>query len=96
LVNYLAFGPRRDSLTKRAEASLPLALDEHVVQFVPQDLIELAERIRTAAGDLPEHLIRRRVRDECDAAKRRCGAMALGGVPGMRSDLARAIDRSSS
>lgn len=95
LVNYLAFGPRRGTLPKDAEAALPLALDEHIVEFVPGDLTELAESVRDEAKDLPEHLIRRRIRDRADAARRRRGAKAKGGPSGMKVDLADAISRNS-
>ena len=80
LVNYLSIGPIRSRIAKDVESTLPIALDVGLFVELPADLLSEAERIRKEAGDLPEHIIRRRVRDCLDAAKRRPGRMVEEGV----------------
>ena len=80
LVNYLSFGPIRSKIAKHAEAALPIALDIGFFADLPSDLLDEAERIRREAGDLPEHIVRRRVRDCLDSAKRRPGQMFREGI----------------
>ena len=80
LVNYLSIGPIRSRITKDVESTLPIALDVGSFAELPADLLSEAERIRKEAGDLPEYIIRRRVRDRLDAAKRRPGRIVEEGV----------------
>ena len=80
LVNYLSIGPVRFKAAKDAEATLPIALDIGSFAELPSDLLNEAERIRREAGDLPEHIVRRRVRDCLDSAKRRPGHMTREGI----------------
>ena len=80
LVNYLSVGPMRSKVTKEAEYSLPIALDVGVLEELPEDLMREAERIRSEAGGLSEHIVRRRVRDCLDAAKRRPGRIMAEGI----------------
>ena len=80
LVNYLSVGPVRSRITKDAESTLPIALDVSSFAELPADLLSEAERIRKNAGDLPEYIIRRRVRDCLDKAKRRPGRIVEEGV----------------
>lgn len=80
LVNYLSIGPTRYRITKDVESTLPIALDVGSFAELPADLLSEAERIRKEAGDLPERIIRRRVRDCLDRAKRRPGRIVEEGV----------------
>ena len=80
LVNYLSIGPIRSRVSKDAEATLPITLDMGLFTELPSDLLDEAERIRKEDGDLPEHIIRRRVRDCFDKAKRRPGPMKKKGT----------------
>lgn len=80
LVNYLSIGPIRSRVSKNAGAALPIALDMGSFAELPPDLLDEAERIRREAGDLPEHIVRRRVRDCLDTAKRRPGRIIEEGV----------------
>ena len=80
LVNYLSIGPVRSRITKDVESTLPIALDVGSFAELPADLLSEAERIRKEAGDLPEYIIRRRVRDCLDKAKRRPGRIVEEGV----------------
>ena len=80
LVNYLSVGPMRSKVIREAEYSLPIALDVGVLEELPEDLMREAKRIRLEAGGLSEHIIRRRVRDCLDAAKRRRGRIMAEGI----------------
>lgn len=80
LVNYLSIGPIRYKVTKEVELTLPISLDVGMFGELPPDLLIEADRIRQEAGDLPEHIIQRRVRDCLDAAKRRPGHLAKEGI----------------
>ena len=80
LVNYLSVGPIRSKVAKSSEAMLPIALDIGLFEELPSDLLDEAERIRQEARNLPEHIVRRRVRDCLDSAKRRPGHMVKGGI----------------
>ena len=80
LVNYLSIGPIRSQIIKSAESILPVVLDVGMLNEFPSDLLAEAERIRRDASDLPEHVVRRRVRDHLDAAKRRPGRIVGEGV----------------
>ena len=87
LVNYLSIGPIRSRVAKNAEATLPIALDMGSFAELPSDLLDEAVRIRWEAGDLPEHIVRRRVRDCLDRAKRRPGHMVGEGIQTVLSTI---------
>ena len=80
LVNYLTVGPIRAKVRRDVENSLPLALDMDSADELPEDLLSEAERIRGEAVGVSEHIIRRRVRDSLDAAKRRRGRVMAEGI----------------
>ena len=80
LVNYLSIGPIRSKVAKEAEFTLPIALDAGLLDELPEDLLLEASRIRKEASGLSEHIIRRRVRDCLDAAKRRPGRTMTEGI----------------
>lgn len=82
LVNYLVFGPVRRLVSKGTEARLPLVVELEIAEFLPAELIEVAERVRTESEGLPERIIRRRVRDAVDEAKRRRGPITEAGLSG--------------
>ncbi len=92
LLNYLAFGPVRRRVSKATEAGLPIFLGSSIVPILPQELIEIADRVRRENAGLPEHILRRRVRDDLDKARLRIGPIALGGL----DDVDRAYSRLSS
>lgn len=87
LSNYLAFGPARRHVSKGLEISLPVIIDSSVTEYLPPELVTLAEKVREEMKEYPEHVIRRKVRDSIDAAKTRRGAMAQGGIPAMHQEL---------
>lgn len=65
-----------------------MALDVGLIDVLNPELIAQAELIRQESGDLEEHVIRRRVRDHLDAAKRRTGELVRRGVDVVFDDLA--------
>jgi hypothetical protein len=80
LVNYLAFGPARQRVTKSKEAHLPLLMAlGNAAQLTPE-LISEAETFRSKLKDLPERVIRRQVRDHLDQARSRIGRIANLGM----------------
>jgi hypothetical protein len=80
LLNYLAFGPIRQRVSKSTEAGLPVFFGSGLVPVMPNELLEIAQRVRTECRDLDESIIRRRVRDELDKARLRIGPVAIGGL----------------
>lgn len=71
LVNNLTFGPERSQLTRSQEQTLPIILDVEMSESMPQDILEIADKVRQENEGLPEYVIRRKVRDAIDQAKRR-------------------------
>ena len=87
LVNYLTVGPIRSRIAKEVENTLPVALDMDAPEDLPDDLLAEAARIRSEAIGLSEHIIRRRVRDSLDKAKRRRGRIMVEGILAVLSRL---------
>ena len=87
LVNYLTVGPIRSRIAKEVENTLPVALDMDAPEDLPDDLLAEAARIRSEAIGLSEHIIRRRVRDSLDKAKRRRGRIMVEGIQAVLSRL---------
>lgn len=73
LANTLTFGPSRTAFDRKREEMLPLFLEADASEYMPKELIEIADRVRSKNEGLPEHVIRRKVRDTCDRMKRRYG-----------------------
>ena len=90
MVNYLTFGPVRSRVSKYKDHIPPIVLDLGVIDYLPPELLDLAESVRTEAKDLPEHVIRRRVRDELDNAKRRIGVVAQSRLEDVAKDISHA------
>jgi hypothetical protein len=85
--NYLSVGPARRMLSKQFESSLPIMMDLSVMQAVPTELIQVADTLRQELVGLPEHVIRRKIRDTLDAGKTRLGKLAHEGVAGYEKRL---------
>jgi hypothetical protein len=80
LVDYLAFGPVRQRVTKAQESQLPLLMVLGSAVRITPDLMVEAERVRSQLKDLPERVIRRQVRDHLDRARSRIGPIAALGM----------------
>ena len=75
LVNNLTFGPGRRFTAKDDQASLPLLLDVEMSESLPHDILKIADEVRRENEELPEFVIRRKVRDAIDKARRRRGCL---------------------
>ncbi len=87
MVNYLAFGPVRRKVGKTIEAHLPLMMDLETVRYLTPELMAEADSLREELKDLPDRVVRRRVRDHLDRARRRLGPIARAGVEELGDEL---------
>ncbi|MBA5872349.1 MAG: hypothetical protein GDA68_20465 [Nitrospira sp. CR2.1] len=87
LVNYLAFGPLRRQVPKQAENALPLAVDLAIAELLPPELLQIAEAEREKNRGLAERVIRRKVRDSLDTAKRRVGKVTIEGLDRVEREI---------
>lgn len=87
MVNYLAFGPVRRKVGKAKEAHLPLMMELGTARYLTPELLAEAESLREELKDLPDRVVRRRVRDHLDRARRRLGPIAKAGVRELDDEL---------
>jgi hypothetical protein len=88
LINYLAFGPVRRQISKDTEAALPIVLEHVLFPVLPNELLDIANRVRTDNSKLPESIVRRRIRDELDKARVRLGPISMAGLEDVDRALA--------
>jgi len=74
----MSFGPNKYHLTRSDEQLLPVLLDLDISQVVPTEVLRAAEEVRQQNEGQPEHVIRRKVRDACDRARRQVGNFTKG------------------
>lgn len=87
MVNYLAFGPVRKRIGKAQEAQLPLLMELGTARYLTPELLTEADTLREELKDLPERVVRRRIRDHLDSARRRLGPIAKAGVRELDDEL---------
>lgn len=87
MVNYLAFGPVRKRVGKTKEAHLPLMMDLESARYLSPELLAEADNLREELKDLPDRVVRRRVRDHLDRARQRLGPIAKAGVGELGDDF---------
>lgn len=87
MVNYLAFGPIRRKVAKANEGHLPLLMELGTARYLTPDLMAEAEKLREELKDVPDRVVRRRVRDLLDRARRRLGPIAMAGVGELDEDV---------
>jgi hypothetical protein len=75
LLNNMTFGPSRNLAGRTDGVSLPLILDIEMSESMPYDFLEIADKVRKENEGLPEYVIRRKVRDAIDRARRRKGCL---------------------
>jgi hypothetical protein len=80
LLNTMTFGPSRAQVGKAAELTLPLLLDVEMSESMPHDIIQVADKVRRENENLPEYVIRRKVRDSVDKARRGHGCFGYSSV----------------
>ncbi|PRE23712.1 hypothetical protein C6P79_21170 [Burkholderia multivorans] len=78
VVQNMSFGPNKNLLTRSDEQLLPVLLDFEISQVVPPEVLKVADEVRAQNEDQPEYVIRRKVRDACDRARRQIGDYTKG------------------
>jgi hypothetical protein len=87
MINYLAIGPIRSKISKSSGDMLPLMLNMHALDAVPADLISLADELRTDLAGLPPRVIRRKIKETLEDARRLLGPTAVAGEVGLTDDI---------
>lgn len=78
LVQNMTFGPNKSNLSRTDEQLLPVLLDLDISQVVPPEVLRVAEEVRQQNEGQPEYVIRRKVRDACDRARKQAGSFTRG------------------
>jgi len=91
LSNYLTFGPLRRLKSER-EYKLPIFMDKNFADYIPPELLDVAQEVRDSVKDLPEHVIRRKVRDTLEKEKRKIGKLTEGGTALMKDKIGASLD----
>ncbi|MBI1387215.1 MAG: hypothetical protein GC154_02045 [bacterium] len=79
LSNYVSLYPHKNLSSKENFIS-PIFLDKNFCEYIPKELIAIAEVIRKECANLPPHIVKRRIRDKLDEQKRRVGSLVSGGL----------------
>lgn len=74
----MSFGPNKNFLSRSDEQLLPVLLDFDISHVVPSEVLRVAEEVRQKNEGQPEYVIRRKVRDACDRARRQVGDCTNG------------------
>lgn len=96
MTTYLALGPLRGKISAADEGLLPLPTSEFRSAEALPELLEEAKRIREEMEGQSDRVVRREVRDQLDAFRRRKGEHAQGGVAAMQDDLRASLGDASS
>lgn len=78
IVQNMSFGPNKNKLARSDEQLLPVLLDLDISQVVPLEVLKVADEVRSKNVGQPEYVIRRKVRDACDRARRQIGSLNKG------------------
>ena len=78
LIINITFGPYRQKLER--DQALSLFLGVEMSGSLPHGLLEIASEVRRKNEDLPQRVIRRRVRDAIDRARWRRGCFDNNGA----------------
>lgn len=78
IVQNMSFGPNKNLLARSDEQLLPVLLDFDLSQVVPPEILKVADEVRAQNVGQPEYVIRRKVRDACDRARREIGDYTKG------------------
>lgn len=91
MTQYLRLGPLRAAIERELWVSLPILTDISRYDYLPKELVELADSVREEHGGIEERVLRRRVRDTLETAKVRRGPETLGGMRHMHDRLKETI-----
>jgi hypothetical protein len=87
MVNYLAFGPVRKRVGRAKTGLMPLIMGIGTARYLTPELLAEAETLREELKDLPDRVVRRRVRDHLDQARLRLGPIARAGSSLLADEL---------
>ena len=87
MINYLSIGPIRSKLSRRSESMLPLMLNMHALDAVPPDLIALADDLRNDLAGLQPRVVRRKIRETLEDARKLLGPTARAGEVGLTDEI---------
>jgi hypothetical protein len=90
LANFLSFSLLRVKHSQK-NLILPIFIDYNFPINVPPELIAIADQAREKCAGLPEHVVRRTVRDRLDEEKNRLGHNASGGYNLIRQTIEDAL-----
>lgn len=79
LLRYLAFGPNRERVDLTGEALSKIYAGD-VLESLPEDLLTIAQEVRSSYAHLPEHIIKRRVRDRLNSERSKAGDVEEAGM----------------
>jgi hypothetical protein len=79
-VSTITFGLVRRRVGKDSELRLPLILDIEMAETSLSGIVQLADDVRRENSGLPEFVIRRKVRDAIDRARRKQGSIGYGDI----------------
>ncbi|MGD9528097.1 MAG: hypothetical protein AB7L91_18750 [Dehalococcoidia bacterium] len=87
ILNYLAIGPVRARLSRRSEEALPLMVNMSVLDAVPADLVSLATDLRSELAGRDPRVVRRKIRETLEDARRLVGPKAKAGEVGLTDEV---------
>jgi hypothetical protein len=71
LIRNISFSPNRNLLSKNEHDLFPIILDIEMSESMPINIMEISNEVRKENEGLPEYVIRRKVRDAIDKARRK-------------------------
>jgi len=87
LLEYIAFGPNRGRISRENLAALPIIASGALFDSLPEEVLEVAAKVREDCASLPEHVIQRRIRDAVDKQKMKIGPIHRAGLDSIKKDL---------
>jgi hypothetical protein len=81
LLKYIGFGPSRDRVIHFGRGLAPVFAGP-ILESLPKDLLDVAQRVRTENSELPERIIQRRIRDALDRERIKVGRVQMAGLEG--------------
>ncbi|MFC3675268.1 substrate-binding periplasmic protein [Ferrovibrio xuzhouensis] len=86
LLKYLTFGPNRDQVA-HSERSLASMLSGVILESLPNDLLEIVNKIRQESEGVSERVVQRRIRDAVDREKSKIGPVHMAGLDGANQSI---------
>lgn len=87
LSQFLRLGPLRAAIEREVRVNLPILTDVSRYDYVPRQLIEAAEKLRTELSGKSERVVQRKIRDSLDSLRMELGDEASAGALGMEKKV---------